>query len=112
VTTEAASRAPAGEAGFRLLAEHVPNLILLAFDPELQIWTATGAALKARGWTPGHFVGRTVPEVGRPADAAITEAYCHAALRASAASSPPAARPTHPGCGPTASCPFPTRGAP
>jgi signal transduction histidine kinase len=81
VTTEAASRTPGGEAGFRLLAEHLPNLILLAFDTELQIWAATGAALRARGWTPGHFVGRTVPEVGRPADAAITEAYCRAALR-------------------------------
>jgi PAS domain-containing protein len=81
VTTEAVSRTPAGEAGFRLLAEHLPNLILLAFDPELLIWAATGTALRARGWTPGHFVGRTVPEVGRPADAAITEACCRAALR-------------------------------
>jgi PAS domain-containing protein len=81
VTTEAASRTPAGEAGFRLLAEHLPNLILLAFDAELLIWAATGAALRARGWTPGHFVGRTVPEVGRPADAVITEAHCRAALR-------------------------------
>ena len=81
MTAETASRTPAGEAGFRLLAEHLPNLILLAFDSELQIWAATGAALRARGWTPGHFVGKTVPEVGRPADAAITEAYCRAALR-------------------------------
>jgi PAS domain-containing protein len=46
VTTEAASRTPAGEAGFRLLAEHLPNLILLAFDAELLIWAATGAALR------------------------------------------------------------------
>jgi PAS domain S-box-containing protein len=81
VTAEAVSRAPAGEAGFRLLAEHLPDLVLLAFDPELQIWAATGAALRARGWTPGHFVGKRVPEVGRPADAAITEAYCRDALR-------------------------------
>ena len=81
MTAEAASRAPAGEAGFRLLAEHLPDLVLLAFDPELQIWAATGAALRARGWTPGHFVGKRVPEVGRPADAAITEAYCRDALR-------------------------------
>jgi PAS domain S-box-containing protein len=80
VTAEAASRAPAGEAGFRLLAEHLPDVILLAFDPDLRIWAATGAAIRARGWTPGHFVGKTVPEVGRPADAAITEAYCRAAL--------------------------------
>jgi hypothetical protein len=61
VTTEAASRAPAGEAGFRLLAEHLPDLVLLAFDAELQIWAATGAALRARGWTPGHLVGKRVP---------------------------------------------------
>ena len=81
MTAEAASRAPAGEAGFRLLAEHLPDLVLLAFDPELQIWAATGAALRARGWTRGHFVGKRVPEVGRPADAAITEAYCRDALR-------------------------------
>jgi PAS domain S-box-containing protein len=81
VTAEAASRAPAGEAGFRLLAEHLPDIILLAFDPEMRIWAATGAAIRARGWTPGHFVGKTVPEVGRPADAAIAEAYCRAALR-------------------------------
>jgi hypothetical protein len=46
VTTEAASRTPAGEGGFRLLAEHLPNLILLAFDAELLIWAATGAALR------------------------------------------------------------------
>ena len=81
MTAEAASRAPAGEAGFRLLAQHLPNLILLAFDFDLRIWAATGAALRARGWTARHFVGKTVPEVGRPADAAITEAYCRAALR-------------------------------
>ena len=81
MTAEAASRAPAGEAGFRLLAEHLPDLVLLAFDPELQIWAATGAALRARGWTPGHFLGKRVPEVGRPTDAAITEAYCRDALR-------------------------------
>jgi PAS domain S-box-containing protein len=81
VTTEAASRAPAGEAGFRLLAEHLPDLVVLAYDAELRIWAATGAALRARGWTPGHFVGKRVPDVGRPADAAITETYCRAALR-------------------------------
>src|SRR5215207_11097717 len=73
MTAEAASRVPTGEAGFRLIAEHLPDLILFAFDPELEIWAATGAAIRARGWTAGDFVGRKVPEVGRPADAAITE---------------------------------------
>jgi PAS domain S-box-containing protein len=76
----AASRAPAGEAGFRLLAEHLPDLVLLAFDPQLRIWAATGAAIRARGWTSGDFVGKRVPAVGRPDDAAVTEAYCRAAL--------------------------------
>jgi hypothetical protein len=33
VTAEASSRAAAGEAGFQLLADHLPDLILLAFDP-------------------------------------------------------------------------------
>ena len=33
----AASRAPASEAGFRLLAEHVPDLILLALDDDAAI---------------------------------------------------------------------------
>jgi PAS domain S-box-containing protein len=81
VTAAAMGRAPAGEAGFRVLAEHLPDVILLAFDPELRIWAATGAAIRARGWTAGNFVGKTVPEVGRPADAAVAQAYCRAALR-------------------------------
>jgi PAS domain S-box-containing protein len=81
VTAEATGRATAGEAGLRLIAEHLPDLILLAFDPGLEIWAATGAALRARGWAAGDFVGRTVPEIGRAADAAIVEAYCLAALR-------------------------------
>jgi PAS domain S-box-containing protein len=80
VTTEAASRAPTGEAGFRLLAEHLPDLVLLAFDPELRIWAATGAAIRARGWTPAAFVGRRVPDIGRSDDAAVVEAHCRAAL--------------------------------
>jgi signal transduction histidine kinase len=80
VTTEAASRAPAGEAGFRALAGHLPDLILLAFDRDLRIWSATGAALRARGWGPEDFLGKRVPDVGRPDDAAIVEAHCRAAL--------------------------------
>jgi PAS domain S-box-containing protein len=81
VTPEPASRAPADEAGFRLLAEHLPDLIILAFDPGLEIWAATGGGLRARGWRSEQFVGRKVPEVGRPDDAATAETYCRAALR-------------------------------
>jgi PAS domain S-box-containing protein len=81
VTAEAVHRGSADDAGFRLLAEHLPDIIILAFDDRLEIWAATGTALRARGWTAGQFLGRKVPEVGRPDDAAITEASCRAALR-------------------------------
>ena len=81
MTAEAVHRGSADDAGFRLLAEHLPDIIILAFDDRLDIWAATGTALRARGWTAGQFLGRKVPEVGRPADAAITEASCRAALR-------------------------------
>jgi PAS domain S-box-containing protein len=74
-------RGSADDAGFRLLAEHLPDIIILAFDDRLDIWAATGTALRAWGWTGGQFLGRKVPEVGRPDDAAITEASCRAALR-------------------------------
>jgi two-component system sensor histidine kinase UhpB len=81
VTAEAVPRRSADDAGFRLLAEHLPDIIILAFDDQLEIWAATGTALRARGWTAAQFLGRKVPEVGRPDDAAITEASCRAALR-------------------------------
>jgi PAS domain S-box-containing protein len=80
VTAEAVHRGSADDAGFRLLAEHLPDIIILAFDDRLDIWAATGTALRAWGWTAGQFLGRKVPEVGRPDDAAITEASCRAAL--------------------------------
>jgi PAS domain S-box-containing protein len=81
VTAETAPRGTAGDAGFRLLAEHLPDMVILAFDEQLVIWAATGTALRARGWAATQFLGRKVPEVGRPDDAAITEASCRAALR-------------------------------
>ena len=81
MTTEPVPRGTAGDAGFRLLAEHLPDIIILAFDHQLEIWAATGTALKARGWTAAQFLGRKVPDVGRPDDAAVTEASCRAALR-------------------------------
>jgi PAS fold len=112
VTAQAASRAPAGEAGFRLLAEHLPDLVVLAFDPDLRIWAATGAAIRARGWVPGDFVGRKVPEVGRPADAGITEAYCLAALEGGAAGSRRPGTSSRPGRGRSCSCPCPRNAGP
>jgi PAS domain S-box-containing protein len=80
VTAEAAGRASAGEASFQLLADHLPDLILLAFDPELVMWAATGGALRARGWTPEQFIGLTVPEIVGSTRAGDIEAGCRAAL--------------------------------
>jgi hypothetical protein len=42
MTAAATGRAPAGEAGFRLLAEQLPDIAILAFDEELEIWAAPG----------------------------------------------------------------------
>jgi hypothetical protein len=52
VTAEAVSSAPVGEAGFRLPADQLPDLIVLAFDPQLVMWAATGGGLRGNGWTP------------------------------------------------------------
>jgi two-component system sensor histidine kinase/response regulator len=80
VTTEAASRAPAGEAGFQRMAEHLPDLVLLAFDSGLRMWAATGGGLRARGWTAEEFIGLKVPEIAGSTRAEDIEACCHAAL--------------------------------
>jgi PAS domain S-box-containing protein len=80
VTAEASSRASTGEAGFQLLADHLPDLILLAFDPELVMWAATGGALRARGWTPDQFIGLTVPEIVGSTRAEDIDACCRTAL--------------------------------
>jgi PAS domain S-box-containing protein len=80
VTAEAASGVATGDAGFRLLVEQLPDLILLAFDQDLEVWAATGAALRARGWSPEEFIGLRLPEIGGSQDVATIEAYCRDAL--------------------------------
>ena len=62
MTAEAVTSAPVGEAGFRLLADQLPDLIILAFDRELVMWAATGGGLRGNGWTPENFVGLRLPE--------------------------------------------------
>jgi PAS domain S-box-containing protein len=85
VSTEAASRAPAGEAGWRVLAEHLPDVILLAFDGRLEVWAATGGALRSRGWKPEEFIGLPLPAIGGSARPLAVEACCRAALAGSTA---------------------------
>jgi hypothetical protein len=63
VTAEAVSSAPVGEAGFRLPADQPPDLIVLAFDPELVMWAATGGGLRGNGWTPENLVGLASDEL-------------------------------------------------
>jgi hypothetical protein len=56
VTTEAASRAPAGEAGFRLLAEHPPDLVLRerveALGGRFRVMTAPGQGMVVEARPP------------------------------------------------------------
>ena len=80
MTAETADQASPGEASFQLLAEHVPDLIILAFDADLRIWAATGGALRARGWKPEEFVGLTVPELAGATRFEDIRACCEAAL--------------------------------
>jgi PAS domain S-box-containing protein len=85
VTAEAASRAPAGEARCRLLADHLPDLIILAFDTRLEVWAATGGALRARGWAAEEFIGLRLPAIAGSARPRAVEACCRAALSGSCA---------------------------
>jgi PAS domain S-box-containing protein len=80
VTAETADQASPGEASFQLLAEHLPDLIIFAFDTELRMWAATGGALRARGWTSEEFIGMTVPEIAGGTRADDIRAGCLAAL--------------------------------
>ena len=83
MTAAAASRAPTGEAGFRLLADHLPDLIILAYDPGLEVWAATGGALRARGWASKEFLGMWLPDIAGSARPEAVEACCRAALAGS-----------------------------
>jgi len=80
VTAETADEASPGEASFQLLAEHLPDLIIFAFDAELRMWAATGGALRARGWTTEEFIGMTVPEIAGGTRADDIRVCCQAAL--------------------------------
>jgi PAS fold len=42
--------------------------------------TTEAASSAPAGWGPEEFLGQRVPDVGRPDDAVIVEAYCRAAL--------------------------------
>jgi PAS domain S-box-containing protein len=80
VTAETADQASPGEASFQLLAEHLPDLVIFAFDADLRIWAATGGGIRARGWTTEEFIGMTVPEIAGATRADDIRACCLAAL--------------------------------
>jgi PAS domain S-box-containing protein len=80
VTAETAGQASPGEAGFQLLADELPDLIILAFDPGLVMWAATGGGLRGHGWTRQDFLGLTLPEIAGSSQAEAIEACARAAL--------------------------------
>jgi PAS domain S-box-containing protein len=80
VTAETADQASPGRASFQLLAEHLPDLVIFAFDADLRIWAATGGGIRARGWTTEEFIGMTVPEIAGATRADDLRACCLAAL--------------------------------
>ena len=80
MTAETADQASPGEASFQLLAEHLPDLVIFAFDTDLRIWAATGGGIRARGWTTEEFIGMTVPEIAGATRADDIRACCLAAL--------------------------------
>jgi hypothetical protein len=63
---ELASIVGIGEAGFRLVAEHLPGLAVVAFDRDLGIRAAAGTVLRDHGVPPQELVGREVPELAVP----------------------------------------------
>jgi PAS domain S-box-containing protein len=80
VTAQTTGEASPGEASFQLLAEHLPDLIIFAFDADLRMWAATGGGLRARGWTSEEFIGMTVPEIAGATRAEDIRSRCEAAL--------------------------------
>ena len=79
MTAETVDRA-SGEASFQLLAEHLPDLVIFAFDAELRMWAATGGGIRAQGWRSEEFIGVTVPEIAGTTRAEDIRACCEAAL--------------------------------
>jgi PAS domain S-box-containing protein len=80
MTAEAAGQVPPGEAGFQLLADELPDVIIAAFDPQLMMWAATGGGLRGHGWTAEDFVGRELPRIAGSSQAEAVEACARAAL--------------------------------
>jgi PAS domain S-box-containing protein len=80
VTAEPTHKATPDEVGFQLMADDLPDLILLVFDSELRIWAAAGGGLRACGWTTEDFVGLTLPEIAGSSQAEAIRARCLAAL--------------------------------
>ncbi|HEX2156048.1 MAG TPA: PAS domain-containing protein [Actinomycetes bacterium] len=80
MTAESADQASPEEVGFQLLADQLPDLIILAFDPELRMWAATGGGLRGHGWSTQDFVGLRLPEIAGSSRAEAIEACARAAL--------------------------------
>jgi len=80
MTAEAVSSAPVGEGGFRLLADQLPDLIILiiliilAFDPQPVMWASQRRLIAVRGRVEalgGRFRVATAPGQGTVIEARL-----------------------------------------
>jgi PAS domain S-box-containing protein len=72
--------AAAGDYAYRVLAEHLPDVVIFVFDQDLRYALATGAGLPASAWRPEEIVGRSVFELFPPERAELLAARYRAAL--------------------------------
>ena len=80
MTAETADQASPEEAGFQLLADQLPNLIILAFDPDLVMRAATGGGVRGHGWAADDFLGvRRLPRIAGSSQTEAIEACARAA---------------------------------
>ena len=77
MTAETAGQVSPGEAGFQLLADELPDVIIVRLRATLRMWAATGGGLRGQGWTAEEFSAGSCPriagssraEAARPASA-------------------------------------------
>jgi diguanylate cyclase (GGDEF)-like protein/PAS domain S-box-containing protein len=69
-----------GEARYRQLAAHLPDVTVMLVDRDLRFTLVEGGAIRRHGWDTAELVGRRLEEVLPPDRYAEMEPWCRAAL--------------------------------